>query len=96
MVVYLQHESYRMIPLTKPPYQAVTLAGILLCTLDGLRINTNMQVLDTNLNQIEGLYAVGNDSGGFFCNNYPELLVGIAVGRTNTFGYLAGQIVAGL
>lgn len=89
-------ESYRMIPLTKPPYQAATLGGILLCTLDGLRINTNMQVLDTNLNPIEGLYAVGNDSGGFFCNNYPEFLVGIAVGRTNTFGYLVGQIVAGL
>lgn len=89
-------EAYRMISLNKPPFGAATLGGLLLCTLDGLRINTNLQVLDTELNPIEGLYAVGNDSGGFFCNNYPEFLIGIAVGRTDTFGYLAGQIVASL
>lgn len=86
-------ESYRMIPLKKSPFSAATLGGILLCTLDGLRINTNLQVLDKSFNPIEGLYAVGNDSGGFFCNNYPEYLIGIAAGRTDTFGYLAGQII---
>lgn len=89
-------ETYRMLPLRKPPFRAATLGGQLLCTLDGLRINTNLQVLDKSLNPIEGLYAVGNDSGGFFCNNYPEMLVGIAAGRTDTFGYLAGQIVTAL
>ncbi|NLJ57913.1 MAG: FAD-dependent oxidoreductase [Tissierellia bacterium] len=89
-------ESYRMLPLTKPPYRAATIGGQLLCTLDGLRINTNLQVLDKSHNPIDGLYAIGNDSGGFFSNNYPELLVGIAAGRTDTFGYLAGQIVASL
>lgn len=89
-------ESYRMLPLKKTPFRAVTLGGQILCSLDGLRINTNLQVLDKLCNPIEGLYAIGNDSGGFFCNNYPEMLIGIAAGRTDTFGYLAGQIVAAL
>lgn len=89
-------ESYRMLPLKKPPFRAATLGGQLLCTLDGLRINTKLQVMDKSSNPIEGLFAIGNDSGGFFCNNYPEMLVGIAAGRTDTFGYLAGQIVADL
>lgn len=89
-------ESYRMISLEKPPYRGAVLGGQLLCTLDGLRINTELQVLDTNLQPIEGLYAAGNDSGGFFADNYPEYIIGSACGRTITFGRLAGQIVADL
>ena len=89
-------ESYRMIAIEKPPFRGAVLGGQILCTLDGLRINTKLQVLDTNLEPIEGLYAAGNDSGGFFANNYPEMMVGVACGRTITFGRLAGQIVASL
>ncbi len=66
----------------------------LLCTLDGLRINTDMQVLDTDGNPIEGLYAAGDCSGGFFAHNYPEYIVGVAVGRTLTEGYLVGEALA--
>ena len=87
-------ESYRMMPIDTPPYRAVTLGGQLLCTLDGLRINTQMQVLDRSGEVIDGLYAGGNDSGGFFSNCYPELVVGIAMGRTFTFARLAGENMA--
>ncbi len=87
-------EAYRMMPLSAPPYMAATVGGQILCSLDGLTINTHMQVLDTDGEVIEGLYAAGNDSGGFFCNNYPELMVGSACGRTITFGRLAGQYAA--
>ncbi|MGZ1313468.1 FAD-binding protein [Lactobacillus delbrueckii subsp. bulgaricus] len=44
----------------------------MLCTFDGLRINTKMEVLDENHDPIPGfyglygLYAAGNDAGGFF------------------------------
>ncbi|BAE84687.1 fumarate reductase [Desulfitobacterium hafniense] len=89
-------ESYRMLALEKPPYRGALMGGQLLCTLDGLRVNTSLQVLDTNLEPIEGLYAAGNDSGGFFADNYPEYIIGCASGRTTTFGRLAGQIVASL
>lgn len=87
-------ESYRMMPIDTPPYRAVTLGGQLLCTLDGLRINTKMQVLDRSGAVIDGLYAGGNDSGGFFSNCYPELVVGVAMGRTFTFARLAGENMA--
>jgi succinate dehydrogenase/fumarate reductase flavoprotein subunit len=54
--------------------------------MDGLRINENTQVLDKSGNPIEGLYAAGDVAGGFFANNlYPELVVGVAVGKTMTF-----------
>lgn len=87
-------ESYRMMPIDTPPYRGVTLGGQLLCTLDGLRINTKMQVLDKCGEAIEGLYAGGNDSGGFFSNCYPELIVGAAMGRTFTFARIAGENMA--
>lgn len=87
-------EGFRISPLDTPPYYGINLASRLLCTLDGLRVNTKLQVLDQDCNCIEGLYAAGNDSGGFFCNNYPELIVALAAGRTVTFGRLAGKNAA--
>jgi succinate dehydrogenase/fumarate reductase flavoprotein subunit len=75
-----------LLALEKPPYYGVTNAGWLLTTMDGLRINEDTQVLDINGNVIEGLYAAGDVAGGFFANNlYPELIVGVAVGKTMTF-----------
>lgn len=87
-------ESYRMLPLENPPYYGCRQGSSILCTLDGLRINTKMQVLDTEGNPIEGLYAAGNCSGGFFAHNYPEYIVGVAIGRTLTEGYLLGVELA--
>lgn len=71
-----------MIALEKPPFYGVTYGGWLLTTMDGLRINADMQVLDRSGNPIEGLYA----AGGFFANNfYPELIVGVCLGKSMTF-----------
>ena len=88
--------AYRMIALDTPPFYGARQAATILCTLDGLRINTNMNVLDTEGEPIEGLYAAGDCSGGFFAHNYPEYIVGVAIGRTLTFGRIAGQVVAEL
>ena len=44
--------------------------------------------------QIDGLFMVGNDSGGFFSVSYPNLFTGLAVGRTMTFGRRAGKLAA--
>jgi succinate dehydrogenase/fumarate reductase flavoprotein subunit len=75
-----------LLALEKPPYYGVTYAGWLLTTMDGLRINENIQVTDKNGAAIEGLYAAGDVAGGFFANNfYPELVVGVAVGKSMTF-----------
>lgn len=87
-------ESYRLLPVDQGPFYGVTLGGQLLCTLDGLRINTSMEVIRPDGSVIEGLYAAGNDAGGYFSDNYPELIPGCAVGRTITFGRLAGENMA--
>lgn len=88
--------SFRMRPVLNPPFFGITAGGVLLCTLDGLRINTNMQVLNKEMKPVDGLYAIGNDSGGFFANSYPELIVGVASGRSMTFGRHAGRYLANL
>jgi succinate dehydrogenase/fumarate reductase flavoprotein subunit len=75
-----------LIPLETPPFYGATNAGWVLTTMDGLHINSDMQVLDKNGNVIEGLYAAGDVAGGFFaCNYYPELVPGVASGKTVTF-----------
>ncbi|MEE8716351.1 MAG: FAD-dependent oxidoreductase [Coriobacteriales bacterium] len=87
-------ESYRMRPVRQAPFYAVTVGGQLLCTMDGVWIDTKLRVLDGEGRPVEGLYAVGNDSGRYFSDCYPELFVGAACGRSITFGYLVGKELA--
>lgn len=91
-------EPYRLSKIIQPPFYGCWFGGSLLTTLDGLRINENMQVLTAENEVIEGLYAAGDVSGCFFSNNYPEYIVAVACGRTCTEGrhvarYLAGDLV---
>ncbi|MTJ80313.1 MAG: FAD-dependent oxidoreductase [Telmatospirillum sp.] len=75
-----------LIALDNPPFYGVTNAGWMMHTTDGLRINEDMQVLDKEGGVIGGLYATGDVAGGFFGTNYyPELIVGVASGKTITF-----------
>lgn len=50
-------ESYRLEPVDQAPYYGAIVGGRLLATLDGLRVNTKMQVLNEQGKVIEGLYA---------------------------------------
>ena len=87
--------SHYLSQLRKAPFYGVWLGASLLCTGDGLKINNKMQVLDKEKNVIPGLYAIGNVSGSFFANNYPELFPGLACGRTLTFALKAVNVIAG-
>jgi succinate dehydrogenase/fumarate reductase flavoprotein subunit len=87
-------EPFRLSALRTPPFFGARTSGYLLCTLDGIRINTDMQALDAEGNPIEGLYAVGNDSGGYYSGIYPNLFTGSAAGRTCAFGRRAGKLLA--
>jgi succinate dehydrogenase/fumarate reductase flavoprotein subunit len=70
-------------PLDTPPYTAGYFGGHILCTMDGLKISPDMQVLNGETKRpIEGLYAVGNCSGSMFAASYPELFIGNTMGRT--------------
>lgn len=87
-------EKHRMTPVDTAPFYGIRTGAWHLTTLNGCRINTDMQVLDTEGEPIEGLYATGDCTGGFFANNYPNLMTGLACGRTMTFGRRAAKIVA--
>ena len=88
-------EAYRLSAIREAPFYGAWFGGSLLTTLDGLRINSNMQVLDEQCNVIEGLYAAGTCSGSFYSGNYPVYLVGNCMGRNITFGRHAVRHLAG-
>lgn len=89
-------EKHRLTPVDTAPFYGIRTCAWHLTTLDGVRINTDMQVLREDGTVIEGLYATGDCTGGFFANNYPNLFTGLACGRTMTFGRRAAKIVAKL
>ena len=84
---------HRMTPVDTAPFYGIRTCAWHLTTLDGCRINTNMQVLREDGTVIEGLWATGDCTGGFFANNYPNLFTGLACGRTMTFGRRAAKMV---
>ena len=88
-------EAYRLSEIRTAPFYGCWLGGSLLTTCDGLSINEDCQVLGADCEPIEGLYAVGDCSGSFFANNYPEYLIGVALGRTLTEGRHVVRKLAG-
>lgn len=84
-------ESNRLFPIENGPFYGAWVSGRLLATLDGLRINTHMQVLNEKGSVILGLYAAGNCSGGFFWGSYPDRVPGLTASHAQTFGMLAGR-----
>ena len=85
---------HRMTPVDTAPFYGIRTCAWHLTTLNGCRINTNMQVIREDGTPIEGLYATGDCTGGFFSQTYPNLFTGLACGRTMTFGRRAAKIVA--
>lgn len=89
-------EAQRLSAVRTAPFYGAKNTGFILCTLNGIHINTDIQAMDSNCDPIPGLYVVGNDSGGYFSGAYYNMVTGAACGRTVTFGRRAGRIVANL
>ena len=87
-------EKHRLSPLDKPPFYGAKNSGWLLCTLDGIVVDKNLNACDESGDPIPGLYVIGNDSGSYFANEYPNLATGMACGRTVTFGRVVGRNLA--
>ncbi|MDO4972731.1 MAG: FAD-dependent oxidoreductase [Eubacteriales bacterium] len=79
----------------KPPFRGFWMGACLLTTEQGILINEKAQAVDDSSEPIEGLFVTGDCSGGFFVNNYPCLMAGIAMGRTMTFGIKAVKVAFG-
>ncbi|MFB3884817.1 MAG: FAD-dependent tricarballylate dehydrogenase TcuA [Thermodesulfobacteriota bacterium] len=70
-----------------PPFQAYAVVCGLTMTYGGIRTNERAQTIDTSEQQIKGLYAVGEVTGGFFYHNYPS---GTGLVRGAVMGRIAG------
>lgn len=89
-------EAHRLTPVDTAPFYGAKNTGYVLCTMDGIQIDTTSNAIDTEGNPIPGLYVVGNDSGSYFANTYPNLSTGMACGRTVTFARLVGKYLANM
>ena len=78
-----------MTPIKVGPFYGIALGEWLLATMNGVRVNTNLEAINENGDAIEGLHVVGNDMGGFFSNSYPQMFGGTAQGKTVCFARLA-------
>jgi len=88
-------EAHRLSEIRKPPFYGARACAFLLGTLDGIRIDENMNALDNNYDPIPGLYVLGNDSGGYYANTYVNLVTGGCAGRNMTFARRAARLIAG-
>lgn len=88
--------AYRLSALKTAPFYGFWLGACLLTTEQGILCDERAQVVDEAGDVIGGLYVCGDCSGGFFVNNYPCLMPGIAMGRTMTFAIKAIKQMAGL
>ncbi|HEY5622715.1 MAG TPA: FAD-dependent tricarballylate dehydrogenase TcuA [Gammaproteobacteria bacterium] len=74
-----------------PPFEAYAITCGITFTFGGLRVNTDAQVMDSDLRPIPGLYAAGELVGGIFYNNYPG---GTGLLSGAVFGKIAGTAAA--
>ena len=87
-------EPFRLSRIDESPYYGMRVGGEILCTLDGVTINEKYQVLRNDCSPIDGLYAVGNDSAGFFGHTYPNFSAGLCAGKAVTQGMICGRALA--
>ena len=81
--------SKDMTPIKQGPFYGIAVGSWLLATMNGVRVNTNLEAITPEGNAIPGLYVIGNDMGGFFSNSYPQMFGGTAHGKTVCFARLA-------
>jgi fumarate reductase flavoprotein subunit len=76
------------VTLDQGPWYALPSSAALLSTYCGLRVDTQMRVLDVHAQPISGLYAVGEVAGGFHGAGYMS---GSSLGKSVIFGRIAGR-----
>jgi len=88
--------AYRLSAIRKAPFYGFWMGACLLTTEQGILCNDKAQVKDKDGNVIDGLYVCGDNAGGFFYNNYPCVMPGIAMGRNMTFAIKAVKVAHGV
>lgn len=80
-------------PIIEGPFYAIRITIGDLGTFSGIRTDAAARVLDAAGHPIPGLHAAGNDSTSIMGGNYPG--AGITLGPALTFGFIAGEQLAG-
>lgn len=78
-----------MTPIQQGPFYGIAIGEWLLATMNGVRVNTNLEAVDEKGDALGGLYMIGNDMGGFFSNSYPQMYGGTMQGKTTCFARLS-------
>lgn len=73
------------------PFYAFELGLAYFCTVGGLKINPDMQVLNDQAEPIPGLFATGCDAGGLYGDTYD---VSIAAGSQQGWAVTSGRLAA--
>jgi fumarate reductase flavoprotein subunit len=81
-------------PLRTPPFYALRCCQAFHGTIGGIRINHRMEVLDADDRPIPGLFAMGNDTGGWVSDTYCFVLTGTALAFALNSGRISGENAA--
>jgi fumarate reductase flavoprotein subunit len=80
--------------LRTPPFYALRCCQAFHGTIGGIKINHRMEVLDTRDRPIPGLFAMGNDTGGWVSDTYCYVLTGTALAFALNSGRISGENAA--
>ena len=81
-------------PLRKAPFYAIRGHASICDTMGGIKVNENMEALDTEGNAVPGLYAAGVTVGCWESESYCYRLTGHLVGFALNSGRIAGENAA--
>jgi fumarate reductase flavoprotein subunit len=88
--LFVKDQKY-LLPLRIAPYYAIR-GHVAICdAYGGIKINENMEALDTEDNPIPGLYAAGSTAGCWESESYCYRLTGHLVGFALNSGRIAGE-----
>ncbi len=82
-------------PLLHPPFYAIRMEPVALCTTGAIEVDEFLRVLDHFGNPIGGLYAAGNDAAGAWGKAATTTIGGAPAGFALTSGLLAAEHAAG-
>ena len=83
-------------PITTAPFYAAQYYPSSYGTLGGIKVNSNLEVLDQNDQVITGLYSAGTDSCTVYGDSYMFLLPGNTMSYSVNTGKFVGEAVSEL
>jgi succinate dehydrogenase/fumarate reductase flavoprotein subunit len=88
------YEKDFLIPIVKAPYYGIKIGANIFATHAGVRVNTQMQVMNTKGKSIPGLYAGFHTAGGALGEDYWGMSVLGNAGLSFTSGFIAAENAA--